>query len=90
MVSCFNLYFPDCTDVEYMFMCFDQLELLGELVTCCSHPPYSAVLRQFVCVHTCYVLLLLVLLYTPQYVTSLFTLFMNILNCSVIRLPNRL
>ena len=31
VVSCFNLYFPDCTDVEYMFMCFDQLELLGEL-----------------------------------------------------------
>ena len=95
VVSCFNLYFPDYTEIEYTFVCLDQLELSG-WVACLFFPPCSAVLRLCcvcVCARACaYMLcfLLLVLLYTSQYVTSLFTLFMNILNCSVIRFPSLL
>ena len=94
VVSCFNLYFPDYTEIEYIFMCFDQLELFG-WVAClfffslqCSFETVCVCVC--VCVYMLCFLLLVVLLYTSRYVTSLFTLFMNILNCSVISLPNLL
>ena len=95
VVSHFNLYFSDYTEIEYIFICFDQLEFFA-WVACCSFfsPPYNAVVCVCVCVHTMISLLVVVLLYTSQYVASLFTLFMEscseTLNYSVIILTNLL